>query len=241
LNRKLLVLDVVLVAALVWAGFQVRGYWRGVKTRAAATLNRKVNPSPPPRFTPLPGAPAVMASGYAEIADKMLFDRSRNSVVVVEVPPPPPPRPVPALPVYHGMMNLGDGPAAVMSVNAAAPHQEVHPGEMIGPFKLVDVNSQEIALEWEGKLIRKQTDELQNRMVQDTPQRTDANVRQIAAAPPQLVIDAPKGPGDDTGRGFRSCQPNDSNPVGAVVDGYRKSTMSTLFGTVCRWDPVGRP
>ena len=48
----------------------------------------------------------------------MLFDRSRNSTVVVEVPPPPPPKPMPPLPAYHGMMNLGDGPVAVMSVNA---------------------------------------------------------------------------------------------------------------------------
>ena len=123
MNRRLLVLDVVLVAAVAWAGFELRSYWRNAAARERAMLNRKVDPGPPPRFTPLAPAPGVLASNYAAIADKMLFDRSRNSTVVVEVPPPPPPKPVPPLPAYHGMMNLGDGPVAVMSVNAkrAAP------------------------------------------------------------------------------------------------------------------------
>ena len=31
--------------------------------------------------------------GYENIASKMLFDRSRNSVVIVEQPPAPPPKP----------------------------------------------------------------------------------------------------------------------------------------------------
>ncbi len=83
--------------------------------------------------------------------------------MVVEVPPPPPPKPMPPLPVYHGMMNIGDGPAAILSVNATSPQMEIHPGETIGPFKLVDVNTQEIALEWDGKVIRKTVDEILDR------------------------------------------------------------------------------
>ena len=111
MNRKLLILDVVLAAVAVYAGFQFRGQWLAAKAREAAILNRKLTPPPPPQFAPLATAPPVLSAGYAEIAQKLLFDRSRNSTVVVEVPPPPPPKPMPPLPVYHGMMNIGDGPS----------------------------------------------------------------------------------------------------------------------------------
>jgi hypothetical protein len=132
LNRKLLILDVVLAGVAVYAAFQFRSQWLAARAREAATLNQKLAPPPPPQFTPLPAAPPVLSAAYAEIAQKLLLDRSRNSTVVIEVPPPPPPKPMPPLPAYHGMMNLGDGPAAILSLSAAAPQEEIHPGEVIG-------------------------------------------------------------------------------------------------------------
>jgi hypothetical protein len=241
LNRKLLILDVVLVAALAWAGFQFHDQWRASQARQSATLNHRIAPVPPPQFTPLPPTPGVLASSYGAIADKMLFDRSRNATVVVEVPPPPPPKPMPPLPVYHGMMNLGDGTVAVMSVNASAPHQEVRPGEAIGPFKLVDVTNEEITLEWDGKTIHKHADEMSDRASREAPQTTQAQTAQAAQAAPAAPANAtPLGPGDDGGRGFRGCQPNDSSPTGTVMDGYRKTSTFTLFGQQCRWEPVGK-
>jgi hypothetical protein len=240
LNRKLLILDVVLAAVAVYAGFQFRGQWLAVKAREAAILNQKPNPSPPPQFAPLATAPPVLSAGYAEIAQKLLFDRSRNSTVVVEVPPPPPPKPMPPLPVYHGMMNIGDGPAAILSVNASSPQMEIHPGEMIGPFKLVDVTTQEIALEWDGKVIRKTVDEILDRATREVV--AEANTPGPAAPAPAVVqaVKAPLGPGEDTGRGYKVCMPNDSTPDGSVVDGYRKVSIATPFGAACRWDPAGR-
>jgi hypothetical protein len=239
LNRKLLILDVVLAAVAVYAGFQFRSQWMAAKAREAAVLNRKPAP-PPPQFTALATAPPVLSAGYAEIAQKLLFDRSRNSTVVVEVPPPPPPKPMPPLPVYHGMMNIGDGPAAILSINAGSPQMEIHPGDEIGPFKLVDVNSQEIALEWDGKIIRKTVDEILDRSTRQVV--ADANTPAPAAPPPPVVpvIKTPLGPGEDTGRGYKVCNPNDSTPDEAVVDGYRKVSIATPFGNACRWDPVGR-
>jgi hypothetical protein len=239
LNRKLLILDVVLAAVAGYAGFQFRGQWLAVKAREAAILNRKLNPSPPPQFAPLATAPPVLSAGYAEIAQKLLFDRSRNSTVVVEVPPPPPPKPMPPLPVYHGMMNIGDGPAAILSINAASPQMEIHPGEVIGPFKLVDVTTQDIALEWDGKVIRKTVDEILDRATRQAA----ADASGPAAGPPAPVLPVIKtalGPGEDTGRGYKVCQPNDNTPDNAVVDGFKKVSLQTPFGNACRWDPVGR-
>ena len=240
MNRKLLVLNVVLAAVAVYAGFQLRGQWLAAKAREAAIVNRKPNPLPPPQFTPLSTAPPVLSAGYAEIAQKLLFDRSRNSTVVVEVTPPPPPKPMPPLPLYHGMMNIGDGPAAILSINAGSPQMEIHPGEMIGPFKLVDVNTQDITLEWDGQVIHKTVDEILDRTTRQVVADGSA-AASASPAPPMLpVIKTPLGPGDDAGQGYKVCQPNDSTPDGSVVDGYRKVSMPTPFGNACRWDPVRR-
>jgi hypothetical protein len=239
LNRKLLILDVVLAAVVVYAGFQFRSQFRAVQAREGALTDRKPGPLPPPQFTPLATAPPVLSAGYAEIAQKLLFDRSRNSTVVVEVAPPPPPKPVPPLPVYHGMMNIGDGPAAIMSLNAGSQQMEIHPGDAIGQFKLVDVNTQEIALEWDGKVIHKTVDEILDRSVRQVV--ADSNTAPPAPPLPVLpVIMTPLGPGEDTGRGYKTCLVNDSTPDQTVVDGYRKVSTRTPFGQSCRWDPVGR-
>ena len=138
------------------------------------------------------------------------------------------------------MMNLGDGPVAVMSVNARAPHQEVRPGEMIGPFKLVDVNSREITLEWDGKVIHKLTDEMEDRTARDTsehhagPNRSGWRRRRLPPRPHRRDRAAiPAGV-------FAFANPTTAMPVGTVADGYRKNSVMTLFGPQCRWEPVGR-
>ncbi len=165
MSRKLLVLDAVLAAAVMYAGVQLRQEWKAARAREAAELRRPLPAVKPPAYSPLPPEPPVMAAGYANIAEKMLFDKSRNPTVVIEEPPPPPKPPMPPLPVYHGMMNIGpDGPMAILSVNANSAHQAVHPGERIGQFKLLDVNSVEMTLEWEGEVVRKRVDELSARL-----------------------------------------------------------------------------
>jgi hypothetical protein len=182
----------------------------------------------------------VLPSGYADIAKKMLFDRSRDSTVVIETPPPPPPKPMPPLPVYHGMMNIGtDGPTAILSANASAAHQAVHPGEVIGAFKLVEVDPDGLTLEWEGKQIRKNIDELSVRAGGPSAAEAAAESR-TAPAPVATPPAAPakSGPGEDTGRGFRICAINDGVAEGGVVDGFRKVVYSTPFGQSCRYEPA---
>jgi hypothetical protein len=241
LKRKLLLLDLVLAAASAYAAWQFRMEWRAAKAREAALLNRKLAAAPAQPFTPLPPVPPVTPASYADVAQNMLFDKSRNATVAIETPPPPPPKPMPPLPVYHGMMNLGDGQVAVMSVTAASAQEEIRPGEVIGQFKLVDVNTEEIVLEWDGKTIHKKMDEILERAA--TQQAADS--RPTDAAPPaaqvQDITNKPTGPGIPTFGGERMCQPNDSSAYGTVTDGYRKMSYPTPFGNVCRWDPVGTP
>ncbi|HWB84994.1 MAG TPA: hypothetical protein VG675_12690 [Bryobacteraceae bacterium] len=235
MKRKLLLLNVLLAAVLVYAGWQFHNQWRAAKAREAATLSRKVKQAPAPPFTPLAQTPPVLPASYADIAQKDLFDRSRNPTVVVEAPQPPPPKPMPALPIYRGMMNLGEGPVAIMSMTPNGVHQAVHPGESIGPFKLVDVNSQQITLDWEGKIVQKNVDDI---LESSAPAPAAESRTAPPAAAPAPVAQTPKGPGVDVGKGLKACAPNDSTPAGTVSDGYRKVVSPTPFGESCRWEQV---
>jgi hypothetical protein len=239
LKHKLLLLNVTLLAFLGYAGWHLRNARLAQKAREAAELNKKVKPLPPPPFTALPPTPPVSPATYADIAQNTLFDKSRNPTVVVETAPPPPPKPMPPLPVYFGQMNIGSGPMAILSETPRSSQQSVHIGEPIGQFKLVDVNSIDIALEWEGKTIRKNVDELVDHSALAQTNAPSARTEQPAAPPPPVAKSA-IGPGADTGRGFKTCDPNDNMPEGSVVDGFRKVIIPTPFGNACRWDPVGR-
>ncbi len=238
MNRKLIVLNLLLGAAAIYAGVRVRAEYLAAKTRKAAALGRKVNPPAPPKFAPLPAPPPVLPASYADIAQKMLFDKSRNSELPPPPPPPapPPPKPVPPLPAYHGQMTLpGQGPIVILSVQGGA-HQGVRIGDEIGPFRLTGATSRELVFEWDGKEIRKDVDELLDRSA--ASQAAAAPARTAAAPPP--VLKSQIGPGAETGneRGERYCDPKDSYENGAVVDGYRKNVRSGPFGAICFWELI---
>jgi len=243
MNRKLWLLNFLLLALVVLAGWQLRNRWRADKARAAAELHRRIAPIPGPPFTPAPPPPAVLPAGYAEIAEKDLFDRSRNPEVIVEKPPVPPPPPVPPLPVYHGSMDIGDGPTAILSVKAGAPQEATRPGEMIGPFKLIDLTREDLTLEWNGQTIRKPLNEITNHAAAPQQAETPSTGRTEApapAVPARVELPSAKGPGEVTQFGFKTCVPNDNTPVGTVQDGFRKKELQTPFGPACVWDPVGK-
>jgi hypothetical protein len=235
LKHKLWILNGVLVAVVVYAGVAFRKEWRAARTREKAVLAVKVKAAPAPAFTPLPAPPAVTASSYAQIAMRTLFDPSRNPNVVVEVPPPPPPPVMPALPLCYGVMNLGDGTAAILSETDKSPHQYLHPGGTIGQFKLVDVNTDEITLEWNGQQIHKPLIEMAAAPPAPSQGQTQGPADNTPPPPPQPVK---AGPGEDTGRGFRSCSMADGLADGAEAEGYRKKVYSTPFGKSCRWEPI---
>ncbi len=238
MKRKLLILNLALAMALVYAGVRIRGEWVAAKARERATWLAKTAPVAPPQLAPLPQTPPVLPSGYLNIAEKMLFDKSRDSKVVVEPPPPPPPPPpVPPMPVYHGQMNLGGGPIVFLTAPGDAGRQSVRIGEKVGPFTLVDANTAELTFDWNGRTIRKTTEELLDHSI-PAPGPALAAIEPVAPAP--TTPKTPTGPGadmgDDSGKTF--CNPNDSTPPGTVVGGLRKVSRPTPWGASCWWEPV---
>ena len=159
MNRRLVLLNLALLAlagALVWT---LRANWLAAKTRERAVLQRKVAAKavmPPPA---LPAVKAVAPAEYIDVAGKMLFSKDRNPTVVVE-PPKPAPEPVmPALPSYHGQMAIGE-PVVLLSMTANAAQRSYHAGEQIGDFKLVSFDENRIAFEWKGKNVERKLEEL---------------------------------------------------------------------------------
>ncbi len=240
MKRKLLLLNLALAALIAGAAWRLRLEWKAGRQHENAVLRQKLKPSPAPPYSPLPAAQPVVPATYLDIAQKMLFSRDRNSTVVVETAPPPPPKPMPPLPVLHGIMNIGDGPTAIMSEKKDAPNREVRPGQEIGEFKLLALSTGEIVLEWDGKEVRRRLDELLDRSVpaQAAAAAQPPAVGNAQPATPKIQVNAPAGPGTDIGNGVKACVAGDSSPPGTVVDGMKKSVFNTPFGQGCRWDPV---
>jgi hypothetical protein len=240
MNRKLVLLNVVLAAVVVYGGMQLRGAYQAEKAREAALKAKRITALPAPAYTPLANDAPVLPSGYNYVAQKNLFHPSRDPNVPVELPPPPPPPPpMPDIPKYHGQMNLGDGPMAMLVEKSGMAEKAVKPGETIGQFKLVDVNTNEITFAWtfNGEIARRSLRELADTAQAAAP-AADNRPAAAAAPPPPPPAQAAYGPGEITGFGFKTCVPNDTTPEGTVSGGFRKVITTTPFGKSCRWDPV---
>ena len=240
MNRKLVLLNAVLLLVVIYGGFQLRNQYQAAKAREAALRGQHVSATPTPPWVGLANDAPVLPSGYKDVAIKDLFHPSRNPEIVKDLPPPPPPPPpMPALPGYHGQANLGDGPMALLVEKPGMAAQEVKPGEIIGQFKLVDVNTSEITFAWtfNGELARRSL----SSMVDNTAPAAAPETRALAGAsapPPPPPIKSAIGPGELTGQGTKTCDPNDSTPAGTVVGGFKKTVGRTPFGAFCVWDPV---
>ena len=245
MNRKLWLLNLVLIAAIAAGVWRVRNEARDFQARKAGVLRTKVPVPAPPQAPPAAPSQAVAATSYLEIAQKMLWAKDRNSQVIVEPPKPPePPKPLPALPSVHGVMNLGDGPIVMMSDKPGSRHRGIHPGEKIGEFKLVSVDADELVLAWENRTVTKKLQDLIDRG-QDSG--TGGTGGQGASSvgfapgygpPPPPPPPAPPEPGVKLTENTSSCNPGDPSPAGTIVNGMRKVVMQTPFGPACRWEAV---
>jgi hypothetical protein len=244
MNRKLIVLNILLAGLIVFAGVKWRERYQAEKAREAALRSAKLKPAPAPPFYPLPNDPPAMPVAYKEVAVKTLFHPSRDPNEPIELPPPPPPPPpMPDLPRYHGQMNLGDGPEVILVEHPGSAEKVLKPGGIIGQFKLVDVNTNEITFEWtfNGTTVRRTLSSLLDRSTAGSAaEARPQNNAQAPLPPPPPVVMSSKGAGESTQFGFKTCLPDDSSPEGAVDHGFRKVITQTPFGKSCRWDPVGR-
>jgi len=243
LKHKLILLNIALLAALVAEAWRFREDWLVARVREQALLRKQPKPQPPPPVIFSKAPEPVMAASYADIAEKMLFSKDRNAIVVVEVKAAPV-KPMPPLPLLYGVMNLPDGVTAVMSEKTGGRHRGVRLGEQVGEFKLLAVDAEDITLEWDGKEVVKKIDDLIDRA---GPPQAASEGSTPRAAPPGAQASSkqldtkPQGkpePGVPMNDRMRACQAGDTSPAGTQSGGFRKVVTATPFGNQCRWEPL---
>ena len=240
MKRKLWLLNILLVAAIALAGWQLRKEARELHAREQATLDTHPPvPAPPAQPPPAP-PPMVTGAAYLKIAEEMLFSKDRNSKVIVDPPKPPdPPKPLPPLPVVHGVMDIGDGPIVMMSEKSGGRHRGVHVGEKIGEFKLVSVYKNDLVLGFEDRTVKKTLQELIDRGgVEAGAVAGQTGPAGGASSTPVPAVVGKAEPNVKLSEDTATCQTNDPSPAGTVVNGMRKVVMATPFGNACRWEAV---
>lgn len=253
MTRKLAVLNLLLVALVGAAGWQLRERWAEARLKEEALLQRMPTPPPPPAVPMVEAVKPVDAPNYSDVAMKMMFSKDRNPNVIVEAIPPPPEDPIPTFPTVYGVMEIGGPITVFMSDGTSSSQKGYRPGEQVGPFKLVSASRNEFVLAWKDKTFNKSLADLKPKPGQQ-PEPAAAGASSGAVA--QLPKPAAGGEGGanaklkegqqglikdgmiDTGAVNRACAPGDTSPAGTVQAGFRKVTRATMFGQACYWEPA---
>ena len=245
MNRKVVFLNVLLVALALWLGSLLRAKWLDEEAHRRDLLKQAIHSVTVPPPPPAPAVQRPLAMDYLEVAQRTLFTKDRNSTVVVEPPPvPPPPPPVPPLPVYRGQMAIGE--PVVFLATGPSDEKGYRKGDMVGKFKLVAFDRENITLEWDGKNLEHKVTDLVSHDAQQVQQPVAAAPVAAAApvslgdaAPPKVSSDGSPALGVDMG-GPRGCVTGDTSPAGTIFNGYRKVIAQTLMGQSCHWEPINK-
>jgi len=253
MNRKLIWLNLLLVAILGAAGYQWRAASRKAAEQNAALLNQRPRPQQVPVHVPAQAVAPVQAANYLPAAQQLLFSRDRNPDEIIEVKEPPPPKPVPAFPAAFGVISLFGDTTVLLAESGKSEQKGYRVGDKVGPFLISKLSQDEITLEWEDKTFTKPLAELKPK--EAPPQQQPAAT--APEAPPQQPVNknpptapevvkksqeaTPGLPGIDTGAGdMLVCAAGDNSPAGTVQGGWRKVITKGPFGNMCRWVRAGQ-
>jgi hypothetical protein len=236
MKQRLLLLDLLLLVLVVLAGWLLKQRWEAAHKREMAMLQQRIPSIPAPSLMPLVPVVPVTGAMYDDVAQNMLFSRDRNPNIIVDPPAPPPPSPpVPPLPKAHGVIQFGEQPQVILSEDAGGAEKSYSPGDEIGPFKLLAVNTTHILFEWNGLRILKTIEEITDHSA-PKEETTSSKAKEAAAPAASTSIKPKEAPSDiDMGRDTKACVPGDTSPSGTLANGMRKVVTSTPFGPSCRW------
>jgi hypothetical protein len=251
MNRRLLLLNLALLALAASLGWLLREHWLEARAHERAIIEQAARKKPVLPPAPVTPPKPVTPAEYIDVASKMLFAADRNSNVIVDPPKPaPPPPPMPALPSYFGQMGIGE-PVVILS-NANTPQKSYHTGDKIGPFQIVSFNLEKIAFKWNDQIVERKPEELRSK--EAPPELTQpVAATQFPASQPQAQAQSKSlgGSSDlsnktdsvigvDMGANNRACVTGDTSPAGTIVNGMKKVMNRGLMGTSCFWEPVAK-
>ena len=248
-NKKLLALNVVLGLLVVWGAVELNH-----RIDQASDRYRILNPSQPPKEPPSFGSPQaqpkVRPAAHMSIVQRLLFSEDRNPDVEVEPPPAPAPVVRPAFPRLAGVMELGEGPIALMSPDVETPASPVEVGEKVGEYIFLGSAGDVITLEWNGQKIEAHHAELKGGGGDSTRGRRLSRRRRGGGSDPfgALANSAPAKPkkpeglggkyniGNEIRPGVYNGDPKDDSPAGTAFQGLVKRVQNTPFGKKTWWE-----
>ncbi len=255
MTRKLTLLNLLLVALLGAAGWQLRERWVEAQIKEEAQLKRTAPVPAPPAVPVVESVKPVEAANYADVATKMMFSKDRNPNVVIEAVPPPPEIPVPTFPTVYGVMDIGGPITVFMSDGTSNAQKGYRSGDLVGPFKLVSATRTEFVLGWKDKTFNKTLADLKPKPGQEASAPSSAAA--VPQSPTVVALAKPTVGGTaadekiknaqkdmikdgmiDTGAVNRACVAGDPTPAGTVQAGYRKVVRPSMFGQACYWEPA---
>ena len=246
MRGRLFIINLLLLACIAGAAMELKKLLDETRKREAL-----VRSSAPvlPSAKPVAAAAIVektTPANYFDIAARLLFSRDRNPGV--EPPPPPAPPQIPAFPLAYGVLMIGEPPTVMLSEAKGKPQRGDRPGDRVGEFKLLAVTGADVTFEWQDKKFTKTLGELADReasklLAAAPPPPASDNAPSAAAAKPVTTLGggssaSKQGPGQVMTPTMKQCQPGDTAPDGAIVDGFKKINTATPFGFQCRWEKI---
>jgi len=260
-NKKLIALNIVLAILVVAMA-------SGLYSRITAANERYaiLQPEGPPKEVPDYGGPAaarrVRAGDHLPIVDRLLFSTDRNPIIEVAEPVALPPDPRPPLPRLVGLMELGEGPVALMSPDLESRADPVAVGEKIGDFTFLGTEGEKILLQWKEEKIAALPSELRGSPGESAGGRRPATRAAAAGGgprkelsrgsltPSRALAERSKTPRKETGRvvggdynigtdmggGRYRVTRGDNSPAGTRSRGLVKRSQQTPFGAKQWWE-----
>ena len=185
------------------------------------------------------------------IVDRFLFSAARNATVLVEVEAPPEVQ-RPPLPLLTALVDLGNGPTALMTADPDEPARWVSLNEKVGEFEFKRVDGNQVLVSWNEQefAVEEAAERPAPRRTKKSASKTPDGSRPPAprkagqAAPPTDLALGP-GPAAVSGAAIemgaainekaRAVAAGDDSPEGTESGGYVKVVRQTPFGPSPYW------
>ncbi len=250
MKKKLGLLNLFLAALFVWGCLVLHGQYERARQRYEI-FNVPTEMTAPPALPAPVEPPAVRPAAYAAISQRLLLSQDRNPVIEVIVSEEQAERPQP--PLLVGVVDLGDGPLALMAPDGETPPRWTGVGETVGEYTLEAFADDTLTLGWNGESIEMLQSEL-------APEQSEPPRRQAAGNAPAnrktAARTAPRARGSTSnlaassetvekgkytigkslGAGTYAADPNDGAKEGDEYKGYVRRVRVTPFGSQQWWE-----
>ncbi len=225
MKRELIVINVVLVLALVGAGFELRRGWLDFEaTHDVSRIQFEGDPLGAPAAPESTGAPI---EDWILIAEQNLFSFDRNDLAIqtAEVLVAAGPRPF-----LFGTVSLGAEPLAMLGTGNGGDraYQPMKVGEVIDGWELVEIFDKSVQVRSEGVEVTV----IMNDPTADAPRVANRTIARSGATPQVATVRAPTAAVQSGVNRSAVARPTNPNPSAVTPDNVPPGFMiqKTPFG-----------